>query len=170
MDNLQLAKTTKTLLVLLACTVAVFAAVGLAVIFLAWPFSRPMPYLCGLALGGGLSAARTLMLSRSLRKTVDMERGQAKNSTQLQFILRYFMTVGVLAISVFLNDYINLIGTVLGIFALHVAGQIAGGVERRQEEARFAANGPPPPLPEDEEDDGVDSETSFGDFLKNMFK
>lgn len=150
--EIQFNKTAKTMWLTLAIIVAGFAVGGLCVIAFAWPFARPGPYLLGLLAGGGLSAAKLFLLKRSLGKTIDLESGQAQAVTRLHFIVRQFLTAGVLAGVVLLRAYFDLIGALLGIVSLQLAAYVAGWIERREEKRRFAIHGAPPALPPEEED------------------
>jgi hypothetical protein len=156
----QLYKTARELRMAMLVVLAVQALVGLLVILTLWAFDRPLPYLLGLAAGGGISAFRLRLLQRSLVKTLDMDSDTAQNMTRLQFALRYFLTAALVAVVVFLRSYVSLIGTLVGILSLQFAVYLVGYMERRRESQRFAEQGYPPPLPDDE-----DQEEDDFDFL-----
>lgn len=152
MEN-QFDKTGKLILAALAAVVVCLGLAGLGVIAFVWPFAKPLPYLLGLLAGGGLSWAKLLLLKRSLGRTIDLESGQAQNVTRLHFILRHLLTAVVLVGVVLLRDYVDLIGTLLGILSLQLAAYAAAFIERREEERRFAIHGTPPPLPPEDDDE-----------------
>ena len=149
--------TVRIMLLALLVILLILAAIGLAVILLLYPFEKPLPFLLGLATGGALSGVKLLMLEKSLNRTLDMESGHATNMARLHFILRYAVTIAVLALVVILRAYVGIIGTALGIFAMQLTVYVYGFYERIQEEKRFATQGVPAAIPyEDDEDEDTD--------------
>lgn len=146
-------ETAKIMLLALAVILAVLAALGLVVTLAVYPFEKPLAYVLGLLVGGGLSAMKILLLERSIAKTVDMEQKNAQSMARLHFFLRYGLTVLVLVGVVLLRQYIGLFGTLLGLLALQLSAYAANAVELRREKKRFALYGPPPPLTDEDENE-----------------
>lgn len=149
--DIQFTKTAKTMYIALAAIVVCFAVAGLCIIVFVRPFAKPGPYLLGLLAGGGLSASKLFLIKRGLGKTIDMESEQAQNITRLYFVLRLLLTAAVLVGVVLLREYMNLVGTLLGILSLQLSAYVAGWVELGEEKKRFAIKGAPAALPIDED-------------------
>lgn len=150
----QLMTTARELRLSMLAVMGIMAAAGIVVILTVWPFTRPLPYILGVAAGGGISALRLRLIAASLKKTMDMDSATAQNMTRLGFTARYFLTAALVGAVVFLRDYVSLAGTLLGILSLQFAAYIVGHLERRRERQRFLEHGYPDPIPyEDDEDD-----------------
>jgi len=99
---------------------------GLLVSTLLFPFEKPLPYFLGLLMGSLLSAAKVILLEKSLGNSLDMEGTNARNYAGAQAVLRYFLTILVLLPVFFLPGIFGLFGTILGILALQFAAYITG--------------------------------------------
>lgn len=96
----------------------VFAALGLGIILLVYPFETVSQYLLGLLLGCFVTAIRILLMDRAIDKTVDLPEKQAKNKYQLLFFLRYGILIVFAAILIIFNQVFGIWGGVVGIICM----------------------------------------------------
>lgn len=106
---------------------------GLLVIYLVYPFERPLPYCMGLLLGSALSICKVLLLERSLGRAVEMEEKTAQGYAALQAAARYLLTMAVFGGVVLFRDKIGLFGAILGVLSLQFAAYIAGASLNKRE-------------------------------------
>lgn len=89
-------------------------------------------YGLGLALGFIFSALKLILLEKSLSKSVDMNKDSAQTYARFQYMLRYFLTFGVLVAAAVIKP-ISLLGTIIGIIMTQPAALIAGFSENRKQ-------------------------------------
>lgn len=105
--------------------VKIISLLGLAV-FAAGVFfiNNHLYYALGVALGTFISAARIVLLERTLKKSVDMAPADAQNYTRLHYSLRMIATVVVTVIA-FKVKYIHIVGYILGLLLVQPAVYIS---------------------------------------------
>ena len=94
--------------------------IGVAVYYLVYPFERPAAFAAGLSLGCAVSAAKILLLEKTLVKAVDLGK-KARNYAALHAALRYFGTIAAVAPAVAFPRAIGVFGVVAGLLSLQVA-------------------------------------------------
>ena len=126
-DITRRARYSRTAYVMCACEGAVFLAllaIGTAVSAFAFPFERPGPFAAGLFVGCAMSAAKILLLDRTLTHAVDMG-SQAKNYAAAHAALRYICTAAVFVPPVALPRVFGLFGVVAGVLSLQLSAYLA---------------------------------------------
>ncbi|MCC5909657.1 MAG: ATP synthase subunit I [Clostridiaceae bacterium] len=81
--------------------------------------SPALPFLIGLLFGTIISILNFRLLYLTVNKAVTMREAQAKIYAASRYMLRYFVVGIVLYISI-KADYINILGTILGIITLKI--------------------------------------------------
>lgn len=119
----KLSLTAQTMCRVLAGLFVILLVAGLVVILAVYPFESPFAFALGLFLGSALSLWKVVLLERSLLKSVDMGEG-AKNHANLQMMLRYLLTAGVLAVAFFFRHIIGPFGVVAGILSLQITAYV----------------------------------------------
>ena len=100
-------------MLLILFVVAVLISAG-GVIFYRSPDA--VPFIVGVFFGASSNAFKLLWIKRTVIKAVDLNTNTAKTHLAVQHLLRNFLTVVVLLAAVFIPDqFVNLIGTALGI-------------------------------------------------------
>ena len=127
---MRLSKTAKIMCGALLALLALFMAVGMAVIFVVFPFEEPAPFALGLGLGVLHSIAKVVMLEKSLERILSLESG-ARNLGALHALLRYFFTMAVLALAFLFPDIFGRWGTIIGVLSLQLAAYITGYILRK---------------------------------------
>ena len=82
---------------------------------------RPLPFVLGTLLGGGLNIIKVLMLEHMVRSASKKEEGQATRGVYVQALLRFVLTGAVLGLALLVPDRAFFWGTVAGIFILPIA-------------------------------------------------
>lgn len=98
-------------------TLAAMAALG-AISFLF--LKEPVAFVLGLVFGGFIGILNFIELAKTLERAVTMPMAQAKSYTAMKYFLRYIIMALVLFISV-KADYINIIGTIIGLLLVKFA-------------------------------------------------
>ena len=84
------------------------------------------PFAIGVAAAASLNTAKVLLLKRAVNNALTREPGMAQFYLQGQYFLRLMLTLAVLIVAGWLHNtydaqYINVFGTVFGIFTLPIA-------------------------------------------------
>lgn len=153
----NLSDTARRMLRNLWLVILAIGCLGLGIIWTAYAFEPPLVFLPGLLVGGLLSSLKIILLERVLQRSADMEDHRAKAHAQGQFILRYFLTIAVLAVVVILRQYVSIIGAMAGILALQLSAYVTNWQEARIQKKRSGGK-LPPPLEEDETETPEDGE------------
>lgn len=90
-------------------------------------------YAVGVALGTGISAARVVLLERTLKKSLDMPPQDAQNYTRLHYSMRMLGVVAA-AIAAVKIPFIDVVGFVLGLLLVQPAVYIHGLLTKNREE------------------------------------
>lgn len=90
------------------------AIIGIISLFLIKP---PLPFLLGLIFGTIISILNFRLLALTVEKSVKLEPSQAQTYAASRYMIRYFIVGIVLYISI-KADYINVLGTIIGIITL----------------------------------------------------
>ncbi|MBR6399627.1 MAG: ATP synthase subunit I [Firmicutes bacterium] len=96
---------------------------------------QPLYYALGIAAGTAVSAARFLLLERTLNKSVDMAPADAQNYVRLHYGLRMAAIV-VIAVIAAKVKYIDLWGFVIGLLPVQPAVYIRGLLVRNADEGK----------------------------------
>lgn len=102
-----------------------FAVLGILIILFLYEFEPPLPYVIGLFSGCLVSSIRIVLMDVSINKSIDMQENKAKNYSQLQFFLRYFITIGYAVLLVVLHKYLGVFGGVIGLLCMQLSAYIA---------------------------------------------
>lgn len=117
----KLSKTARSLMLLIGAFFILAGAAGVLVILFVFEFEKPAPYLMGLALGCISSLIKAWLLERALNNAVDMEKERARNYALAQWVIRYALSIAVLAPVVIFPDIFGLFGAILGILSLQIS-------------------------------------------------
>lgn len=131
-ERLNLSETAAVMCTAIGGLFILFLAAGLTVSSLIYPFERPAQYALGLLMGCLLSAAKVVLLEKSLDRSVDMEGKTAQGYANLMAVLRYLLTVAVLLLVFFFRDVFGLFGAIVGILSLQVAAYITGHIIKKR--------------------------------------
>jgi len=131
--NEKLSMTAVTMLIAIAGLFGALLLAGELVIFLAYRFEGPIPFGVGLLLGCALSAAKVVLLERSLNRAVDLGADKAKNYARFQMVLRYGLTIVVVLGAVFFRQAVGLFGIIAGLLSLQLASYIASIALRKKQ-------------------------------------
>jgi membrane protein YqaA with SNARE-associated domain len=119
----------ETARLMLGAICALFAALlpaGLLAASLIYPFEEPLPFAAGLLCGCLLSAAKVILLEKTLARSVDREpASSAKAYATLQALLRYGGTIAVLLCAVAFPRVIGVFGIAAGILTLQISAYAA---------------------------------------------
>ena len=121
-------ETAATMVLVIDGLFCLLLAVGLVVIFLIYPFEKPMLFATGLLLGSLFSVAKVLLMEKSLNRTADGEQKTAQNYAALQAILRFGLTIAVLLTAVFFPKVVGVFGLVAGVLSLQLAAYITAAL------------------------------------------
>lgn len=130
--RLKVSKTAATMCAAIGGLFLLFLAAGLLVTMLLYPFERPLPYALGLLLGCLLSAAKVILLEKSIGRSVDMEGKTARGYASLMAALRYLLTIAVLLLVFFFRDVFGLFGAIIGLLSLQAAAYITGHIVKNR--------------------------------------
>ncbi len=83
-----------------------------------------LPYFLGMVLGCMVAVFMSVHMYSTLEKALLLDSKGAKHKTRLGAFLRMLLMAGALIAAALLPDYISLIATMIGIFALKVAALI----------------------------------------------
>lgn len=117
---MKISKTSKSIMQVIAILALVFAVAGA----IYYRSLEMFPFVFGVALGAALNVGKLFLLERVVDKCVSMEKQAATNYIRLQYLLRFFLTGIVLAVSA-VAPFINLWGTAAGILTLQIASFFA---------------------------------------------
>jgi hypothetical protein len=131
--NMSMSRTARLMLGSIGAIFACAMAAGLAAIKFAYPFEQPGPFAAGLLAGCLLSAAKVLLLEKSLAQAVERESGaKAKNYASAQALLRYVGTILVLGCAVLLPRVFGVFGIIAGVLSLQLSAYIASALLKRE--------------------------------------
>lgn len=133
-----LSKTAKIMILSVAGVCVVFLIAGLIVInlvdFVA-KFEKALPFVIGIELGCIVSVLKIVMLEKSINFTLDMgEKSAAAGKTKVKaagpfgmlfYMLRFMLTVAVLAFAFIRPDICGRFGVILGILSMQFSGYAA---------------------------------------------
>ncbi|MDR1062150.1 MAG: hypothetical protein LBL83_13305, partial [Clostridiales bacterium] len=112
----NLSRTARLMLGAIGAIFAILLPAGLAAIKFAYPFEKPAPFAAGLLAGCLLSAAKVLLLEKSIARAVERDSGaKAKNYASAQALLRYAGTILVLGCAVLLPRVFGVFGIIAGV-------------------------------------------------------
>ena len=132
MGNLSL--TAKRIIFSILGILATTAVIGVLLDLYGKPFEKPLPLIIGLIAGGSISILKVIMLERSMVKSIDSTAEDAANYARIQFVLRYAVTIVLLAAVVFFRQYVGLWGAIVGILSLQFGAYIASIINRKNPE------------------------------------
>ena len=113
----------------LIITVAVMAiAICIIGLFIA---DSKIPWLAGMAVGTVLSIGRVIFLTRSLSKTVEMDKETASKVSQAHYMLRYLATLVIAVAAIILGA--NPIGVIVGLILVQPAVYIYNFIFNKQQ-------------------------------------
>ncbi len=125
----NLSDTTKKMLTALLCLCVIAGILGvLAIVFLYKSentFIFSVKYVFGLAAGYIFSCFKMLLLEKSIKKSVDMEKNDASAYARGQYILRYFLSFAVLVVLALISP-VCLLGAAIGMVLVQPAAAFAG--------------------------------------------
>jgi len=111
---MTISDTAKNLIITMAAISLLCLGIGLMF------FENKYAYAKGILFGTIISILKLLLLERTLNKTVDMDKNNASNFARAHYMIRYFITIVVLAVAAKV-DSIDLIGVIIGLFVLRPA-------------------------------------------------
>ena len=127
-----LSKTAKVMCAALAALCAFLLAAGLSVILWVFPFEPAAAYAIGLVAGTLLSAAKVVLMERSLNRAADIgEFTGARNYGLAQVMLRNMLTLGFFLLVFFFRPIFGLFGAIAGVLSLQPAALITGYLLRK---------------------------------------
>ena len=85
---------------------------------------KSLSVMAGLAFGSVSSAGLALHMYKTLDVTISLPEKSAVSYARRQSLLRMLIMMAVLAVSARLNDYVNLLGTLVGLFFLKLAAYL----------------------------------------------
>ena len=89
-------------------------------------FAKSIPrYAAGIILGTVMSAARLVMLERTLQKSVDMPPENAESYVRMQYGVRMLLIVSVSFIAL-KTGFVSIVGLIIGLLPVQPAAYIAG--------------------------------------------
>lgn len=121
----QLTRTTRYILYALGAIAVVGIVVGLVINGLFYSFTTPLQWILGLLLGIVTSGIRMVLLERATKQSMQKEGEAAKNYAQVQFLLRFVLSIIVLVVLFLFPQWFNLIGGIIGILSLQFAAYLA---------------------------------------------
>lgn len=127
-EKLKISETAALMCLHTALLFGVLLVLGMVVCLWVYPFEQPLPYALGLTVGCLLSFAKIVMLERALNRSSDMDEKSARNYVSLQAMLRYGLTIVVLAGVVFAKGFFGLFGVIFGVLSLQGAAYITGAI------------------------------------------
>ena len=99
---------------------SILIAVGGAAYFRAT--EEALPFAAGVAMAMAVNIVKVLLLKKANINSLTKDPTSAKFHLQYTYFLRLVLTAAVLAVAALLHpNYVNLFGTVFGIFTLHVS-------------------------------------------------
>jgi len=114
----------KTSILMVASAAVICAALlilGLAVIFFAYPFERPLPFAAGLGMGFLHTVFKIVTLEKSIQKTVDLEKDRAVAMARLLTFARMGITVAVFVLVILFPRVFGLFGAIAGVVSLQLS-------------------------------------------------
>lgn len=75
--------------------------------------SEPIAFMMGLLFGTVFSIIKMILLEKTLDKALEMSSEKAVNYTRIHYVLRYFLTFGVILVATTRN--MDLVGVAIGI-------------------------------------------------------
>lgn len=84
-----------------------------------------LQYILGVLLGGGFSALKLVLMEKSLSKSADMQSGRSSGYAAAHYMLRYFLTIGVLVLAMVMRNTFNFFGVIIGILLLQFSAYLA---------------------------------------------
>lgn len=127
----KLEKVTKLVIInvlLLACI-----ALGAGIYFV----SSPYAYLKGIAFGTIMTILRMILIERSTKKALDMDKARSTVYFGWTYLIRYIITGVVLVVAALQPDHINIWGVIIGLLLLKPAAYIVKIRERKSEKENF---------------------------------
>lgn len=82
-------------------------------------------YAAGVLLGGVFSALKLVLMEKSINKSTEMQSARSSGYAAAQYILRYFLTIGVLVFAMFMKNIFNFFGVIIGILLLQFSAYFA---------------------------------------------
>lgn len=113
---MQLADLSKRMLV----TIGVLSLVFMGAAALYYRSLACLPFVLGVFLGAAVSAAKVLLLARTVNRAVDMDKKPAAGYVYLQHLLRLALTGAVLLLGA-LSPALNLWGAAAGVMTYQLA-------------------------------------------------
>ena|GEM_PF-462480 len=108
MNSIKISDTCKMLLICIVSLGVVASAVGVF-------FTHDtMKWLLGIVSGTFISVIRVIMLDRTLKKAVNMDKDAATLYTRAQYTLRLFLTIAAV-IAIAITKKVNIYGLVIGL-------------------------------------------------------
>ena len=128
--NSRLSHTAKVMCAVEGILFIVLLIAGYSVNYFVYPFERPLPYTIGLLTGCALSAAKIILLEKTISRAVDLGK-QAKNYASLHAFLRYFGTIAAVAPAFIFRNTFGVIGVVAGLLTLQLAAFITSAIIKK---------------------------------------
>jgi len=129
---LNLSRTSRVMLMWVIAVNVAMLGIGLLAIALVYPFENSLSFVAGILLGCVHSAAKVVLLEKSIGRTIGMEKEGAENTGRLHYIGRYFLTAAVFVIVVLSKGFFGLFGTIAGVLSLQIAAYITGGLMKNK--------------------------------------
>ena len=126
----RLSPTAKVMCIVEGILFIILLIAGYNIYFFIYPFERPLPYTVGLMTGCSLSAAKIILLERTISRAVDLGK-QAKNYASLNAIVRYFGTIAAVAPAFIFRDTFGVYGVVAGLLTLQLAAFITSFIIKK---------------------------------------
>lgn len=118
-------KTRNGLIITVAIMAIIICIIGL---FIA---DNKIPWLAGMAVGTILSVGRVIFLTRSLSKTVELDKETASKVSQAHYMLRYLATLVIAVLAIILGA--NPIGVIVGLILVQPAVYIYNFIFNKQQ-------------------------------------
>ncbi len=117
-------KTRNGLIITTAVMAIIICVVGLFIT------EQTIPWLAGIAVGTALSIGRVVLLTKSLSKTVDMDKETASKVSQAHYMLRYLATLVIAVLAIILGAHP--IGVIVGLILVQPAVYIYNFIFNKQ--------------------------------------
>jgi len=111
---------------------AIAIMAGLSIFFL----DDPLAFALGLSFGGLIGILNFVDLARTLERAVQMRMDKAKTFTAIKYFLRYITMVIVLIVSI-KADYINVIGTIIGLLLIKFVVLATNLFDNREDQQKY---------------------------------
>ncbi len=102
------------------------AGICLIILILGIIFAKePLYFALGVLFGAVVSCIRILLLSRAINRAVDMEPAESKAYMTAQYSTRMLLAIAAVVAGAMLQEYISIIGLILGLIAMQPAVYLA---------------------------------------------